>query len=155
MDYTQWKDLLGLKADDPKIKAAVAKAGVTLPLKVAKDETDVRADLKDKGTTLVFTDEAFLRGLKDRRLGEGPPIFAEIVLILQHPKAATYQGALPFELKKESSQTALRSRFGQPLASDEPNRWDRWRVGELLLTALYAKDLQSLNRIVVGLPVAE
>lgn len=155
MDYAQWKSLLGLKADDPKIKAAITKAGVTTPLKVAKDETTVRVSVKDPGITLVFMDESFLRGLNDRRLGEGPPVFAEIILVLQHPKVATYKGSLPFELKKEESQTALRSRFGRPLVSNDPNRWDRWQFDEVVLTALYAKDLQSLDRIVVGLPVAE
>jgi hypothetical protein len=133
----------------------VAKAGITKTLRVGRDDTDVRADMKDAGITLVFIDPAFLHRRNDQTIGEEPPILSELTMILQHPKIRPYQGPLPFDLKRENSRANLRERFGPPRETNDEFRWDRWNVDDLVLTATYAKDLKSLQRVTVGIPGSE
>jgi len=153
MDYRTWVNLLGRRADDAAVRDALAKAGVTKTLNVERDRTDVRADIKNGGMTLVFADDAYLNA-KDLPSGLSPPTLAEVILILSHPKLVVYEGPLPLQLDRKTSQAALRSRFGNPYESNTDNRWDRWQVDGQLLTAAYSRDLQALNRVAVALPNA-
>lgn len=150
MGCKQWVDLFGRSTDDAELREALASAGIAKVPRIERDETDAAEDITGQGTTLVFTDETLL---KRESTVEGSAVFSEVRLILQHPKGKDlYNGPLPFDLQLESSKDALRNRLGTPIEHNDKYRWDRWRMGELVLTVVYAKDLLSLNRVVVGLP---
>lgn len=155
MDYKLWMDLLGKSSDDPIVKAELAKIGQTKKLKVAKHDTDARVDIKGAGINLIFADPAFLYKLKNRSIGDDPPVLSEILLIIKHPRDALYTGPLPFNLKREDSQAKLRGHFGEPFKHHDKYRWDSWMVGPLALTAQYTDDLQSLSRVKVKIPEKE
>lgn len=155
MDYKLWMDLLGKSSADPAVKAELEKIGQTKKLKVDKDDTDVRIDIKDSGITLVFADPAFLYKAKKRSIGDEPPVLSEVLLILKRSKPPIYKGPLPFDLKREDSQLTLRGRFGKPIKHDDEFCWDRWMVGSLALTAEYTDDFKSISRVNVEIPGKE
>jgi hypothetical protein len=152
MNYQPWVDLFGKAADDSAVRSAVAKAGITKPLRIGRDELTVGADVPDTGMHIVFTDESIMNpssGLLGR------PILSSVLMILQHPKKPKlYTGPLPYQLKKETSQEAMRARFGKPVESDDDMRWDTWLVDGLKLTVCFTSDLQSIDRLTVKLPTS-
>jgi hypothetical protein len=151
MNYQTWVDLFGKAADDPQVRDAAAKAKITKPLKIAKGDLDVRADIKGQGTTVVFTDETILRPGPGSLIGR--PILSAVMLILQHPdKKNLYKGPLPPGFSISDSQSALRARLGKPAQSNDDARTDAWVRDGLTVAATYAKDLQSLNRLSLSLP---
>ena len=154
MDYKLWVDMFGYKTDDKHLKDALKKAGIVQMPQIERDETDVRKDIKGEGITLVFIDETLLN---KQALVEGPAVLGEIIMILQHPKKKDlYKGPLPFNLQPKNSQESLRKRFGKPIASNDDFLWDRWVIdNNLVLTVSYSNDLNALNRVIVGLPLAK
>lgn len=155
MDYKLWMKLLSKSSDDPAVKAELAKIGLTKKLKVAKHDTDVRIDVKDTGITLVFADPAFLYKLKNRSIGDDPPVLSEILLLLKHSKEPIYKGPLPFDLNREDSQAKLLGRFGKPFKHNDDFFWDRWMVGDLALTVEFTEDYQSISLVNVEIPGKE
>ncbi len=150
MDYKQWVDLFGKPADDPLVRTAVVKAGITKPLKIGRDELSVIADVPGKGMSIIFADDSVLHpgsGLIGR------PILSTVNMAVQHPtRKDLYTGPLPFKLTKNSGQSALRDRFGAPVESEEDLRWDAWILEGLQLTVGYTKDLQGVRSVSVKIP---
>jgi hypothetical protein len=150
MDYKQWVDLFGKAADDPLVRAAVTKAGITKPLKIGGHELSVIADVPGKGMSIIFADDSVLHpgtGLIGR------PILSTVNMAVQHPtRKDLYTGPLPFKLTKTTGQAALRERLGTPVESEEDLRWDAWVVDGLQLTVGYTKDLRSIRSVSVKLP---
>ncbi len=152
MDYKQWVNLFGQPADDAAVRDALAKAGISGRIKIGKEELSTREDIAGEGTTIVFTSETILRP-DDPGAVVGRPIVSAVMMILDQPnKKNLYQGPLPYQLKKDDSQAALRARFGTPAQSNEKYRTDAWDIDGMTLAASYSKDLQSLTQVSLSLP---
>jgi hypothetical protein len=150
MDIKHWVDLFGKAADDSQVRASVAKAGITKPLKIGRNELSVRADIKGEGTTIVFTDESLLR--PDGGVARRPILSAVMAVIQSADKGNLYKGALPHGLKKSDSQTAVRARFGPPTESNEDNQTDAWLVDGLTLAVSFSEDLKSIIQLSLAHP---
>jgi hypothetical protein len=151
MDYKLWVELFGKSADDVQVREALKLAGITKVLKIGRDELSVAAEIPGEGSTILFTDETILYRNANGVLGR--PILSAILLVMQHTrKYNLYKGPLPYQLTIDSSQSALRSRLGAPVEMDDEYRRDTWSIDGLLLTIIYSKDLQSVNRVSLSLP---
>lgn len=148
VNYKYWFDMFGRSADDPAVRSALAKAGVTKAIEIARDELGVSADIPGTGLTIGFRDESILRP----NLGiEGRPILYSILMLLKHPKKPTYAGDLPERIGRDSSRDQLRSIFGSPTESDEDMGWDAWATSGVRTTVTYASDFGSVSRVAVRL----
>jgi hypothetical protein len=101
---------------------------------------------------ITFTDESILAIDSEGKGVVGRPILSSVGMIVQHPVKRVYTGPLPYGIAIHTSQAAMRSRFGQPVETDDDLRWDSWLVEGLVLYASYLDDLQSIDRIAVRLP---
>jgi hypothetical protein len=156
MNYKQWVDLFGKSAEDKQVRDVVAKAGVTGRIKIDRDELSTSKDIKGEGTTIIFTSETILRP-DDPSGVVGRPILSGVLLILHDRKNKTnvYKGPLPYGLKKDESQTALRARLGKPVQSNQEYRTDAWLIDGLEVAATYSDDLKSLTQVSVTIPGSE
>jgi hypothetical protein len=149
MDYSEWVKMFGMGADEVPVRDALAKAGLKGRIKIDRDDDSTSEDLPKSGITLEFTDESTLR--KKGLIGR--PILSSVLMVLKAHKNApdVYTGALPFGLT-ETSQAALRKRFGKPKETSDDYKWDMWIVEKLAVTAKYAPDLSSTLRLTLSLP---
>ena len=150
MNYEQWLKLFGRAANDPDVAATVALAGISKNLAIATDELSVAADVPGQGLTIVFTDESILR--PDTGL-VGRPVLTSVTMLLKHPSAPQlYRGPLPHGLTSDTTQAAMRQRFGAPIESGDGRPWDVFRVDGLDLAPTYSRDLQSIARLTFRVP---
>lgn len=143
MDMGTWVELLGKSQDDPAVKAALAAAGVKKIPKLPKDDYSVIFDIKGHGLALEMSDEAWLKRLKDRDIGEGPLILTSVDAYFVRPKSKDlYKGALPYKLAASVTQADLRKKFGPPAKSGDDIPFDIWLRDGLEVTAGYTHDLK-------------
>lgn len=150
MNYETWSRLFGRTPNDPDVAAAVTAAGITKTLSIGSDELSVAADIPGQGLTILFTDESILRpegGLA------GLPILSSVMMLLRHPSAPhLYKGPLPFGLSANTTQGAMRQRFGTPIEVGEGRPWEIFSIEGFELSPTYSRDLQSITRLTLRLP---
>jgi hypothetical protein len=152
MDYKTWVKLFGKSADDPAVRQALAKAGITSRIKMARDELSAREDIDGEGTTIIFTDDTILRP-DDAGAVVGRPIVSSVLMILDaRNKKDLYKGPLPHKLKQNESRDGLRKRFGTPSQINDTFRADAWEIDGLTVGVGYSKDLMSLTEVSLSLP---
>jgi hypothetical protein len=143
MGCKEWIKLLGKDTVDPKIKDALAKAGLKKVPRIAKDDLETEVELDD--SRLVFSPVDLYPSRSEG--GDGVYVFSSLVLLLDD-----YEGELPLKIKRTDSQKDLRSRFGKPVEHDEAFHWDEWKVDDLLVRADYTEDYKSLDALTLSLP---
>lgn len=138
-----WTKLFGKSQDDPKLKAALASAGVKKVPKLKKDWTFVVFDLKGHGLGLRMTDEAYLKDLDDIEIGEGSLILSgEMAYLDTKVSNDLYKGTLPYKLAAGMSRAEVRKAMGRPTRStdeDDPPLLDAWLRDGLEVIATYSK----------------
>lgn len=150
MNYETWSRLFGRTPDDPDVAAAVATAGIVKTLSIGSDELSVAADIAGQGMTILFTDESILR---PQGGSVGLPILSSVGMLLQHPSVPhLYKGPLPFGLSANTTQDAMRQRFGAPIEVGESRPWEIFSIDGLELCPTYSRDLQSIARLALSLP---
>src|SRR5690242_20234228 len=97
MNCQDWVDQFGKPADDPQVKNLIAKAGITKPIKLGREDITVRADIKPMGMTVIFTDESILKPNEGR---VGRPILSGVMMVIQRKSGNVYEGKLPYGLAK-------------------------------------------------------
>jgi hypothetical protein len=148
-NYKDWLDLFGHTAEDPAVKALLRSAGVTKRLVMPRDELDLLVDIP--GMTVNFQDAELFEDLPP--VGSGNCVLTGVVLRLEKDKPSNYMGPLPYDIKRDSSQSDLRARFGKPSESESDIGWDRWIVADnLTLTAQYTGDRSSIEALLLSLP---
>ena len=150
MDINEWVNLFGKSADDPLVRDAVAKAGITKPLKIGRNELGVRADIKGQGMTIVFSDETLLN--PDNGVARRPILSAVMAVVEGSDKNNLYKGTLPQNLKKSDSQAAVRARLGAPTDSNDFNQTDAWLIDDLILAVSFTEDLTSIIQVSLAHP---
>lgn len=150
MDYQYWSQHFNKAANDLGLAAAISQAGITKPLTIESDGLSVAADVPGQGLTIVFTDESILRP----EMGTvGKAILSSVVMLLRHPSTPDlYRGRLPYGLTPETSQSAMRHRFGAPIESGDGRPWDIFQVDGLEVSPTYARDLKSIARLALRIP---
>ncbi|RWN59458.1 hypothetical protein [Mesorhizobium sp.] len=114
-----------------------------------RDELDLLVDIQ--GMTVNFQDAELFEDLPP--VGSGNCVLTGVVLRLEKNKASTYVGPLPYDIRRDSSQSDLRARFGKPSESEGDIGWDRWIVADnLTLTAQYTGDRSSIEALMLSLP---
>ncbi|RNJ46984.1 hypothetical protein B5V01_33710 [Mesorhizobium erdmanii] len=147
-NYKDWIGLFGHTAEEPAVKALLRSAGVTKRLVMPRDELDLLIDIP--GMTVNFQDAELFEDLPP--VGSGNCVLTGVVLRLEKDTTA-YEGPLPYDVKRDSSQADLRARFGKPSESESDIGWDRWIVADkLTLTAQYTGDRASIEALMLSLP---
>jgi hypothetical protein len=152
MDFEAWMQFFGTSQDDLSLNAALATAGIKKVPKLDAYSRSVQFALKGHGLELIMTDEATLKALKDRDVGEGPLILSGVLAKLGASQRDHYQGELPFGITPHMSQDALRKLLGKPDVTETEPDVDIWRGKKYEVSVRYAKDCQSLARLSVTLP---
>jgi hypothetical protein len=150
MDFHDWVGLMGRSADDPSVRDALDRSGITARIKIRRNELSARKDLSGQGTTIVFTDESILTPESGT---VGRPVLSAVMVVLQDPNPDDiYTGPLPHHLTKSDSRDGLRARLGPPAESNDAYRTDAWDVDGLRLAASYSKDLNTVTQVSLSLP---
>ena len=148
-NYQDWVGLFGHTAEEPAVKAQLRAAGVTKRLVMPRDELDLLIDIA--GMTINFQDAELFEDLPP--VGSGNCVLTGVVLRLEKGSKAAYEGSLPYDIKRDSSQADLRKQFGKPSESENDIGWDRWNVADnLTLTAQYTGDRASIEALMLSLP---
>jgi hypothetical protein len=142
MDMETWRKLLGKSQDDHAVKAALVAAGVKKIPKLEKGYFDVTYNLTGHGLSLVMHDEAFLKKKNDQDIGEGPLILTGVGAYLDKSASSDlYKGKLPYSLKADMTQAAVRETLGPPTRFKEPPAaFDLWTRDDVDAVARYTKD---------------
>lgn len=150
-EYKAWMDLFGRPADDSEVQHALAQVGITEKIKLGREGVSANFQSKDTGMMFTFSDVYSL--YKQPPFKSNTPVLSGIILFIQNKKETTYKGPLPYDLKVNDSQTVLRSRFGEPVDSDEDFCWDEWKLDKdkLKLRVSYTEDYKSIATISIKL----
>ncbi|UVK44052.1 hypothetical protein BPNPMPFG_005926 [Mesorhizobium sp. AR07] len=152
LNYKDWLDLFGHTAENAAVKSLLRSAGVTKKLVMPRDELDLLVDIP--GMTVNFQDAELFEDPPP--VGSGNCVLTGVVLRLEKDKTSTYTGPLPYDIKRDSSQSDMRARFGKPNESESAIGWDRWIIADnLLLTAQYTSDRSSIEALMLSLPEAD
>jgi hypothetical protein len=147
--------LLGVSADDQRIRDLLKDAGSVSGPKLKRGDTDAYVEIPTAGLYFVFTDEAFFRKTPGAKIGTGPLLLTNVtVYCTPTDKYAPYAGTLPFGLECSDSRDAARAKLGMPQVAIDRRRLDRWTIDDIWVYAVYARDLQSTERAGVQLPDA-
>lgn len=143
MTMSDWIDFIGTSQDDPEFQAAIAAANVKKIPKLKRDELEVYVQLKGHGLALSLMDEAYLRGLANQDIGEGPLIVRGVYAMIKSRKSNDlYCASLPYKLASQMTRAEAAMVLGKPDASDEDIPADFWTVGNLQLVVGFAKELK-------------
>ncbi|HEX8615272.1 MAG TPA: hypothetical protein VF800_28645 [Telluria sp.] len=152
MDFQEWVGLLGRAAQEPEVRDALARAGITGRVKIGRQELSTREDIAGEGMTIVFTDETILRPDNPGSILNRPIISAVMVVLGQPNEKNVYKGPLPYRFTKGDSQAAVRARLGPPARINEKYQADAWEIDGMTLAACYSEDLLSLEQVSLSLP---
>lgn len=148
MDYKVWVDLFGRTGEDPLVKDALKKAGVTKKIVMPRGEIVMMVQIGSM--SLTFRDEALFPNLPP--VGEGNCVLTGVAMFFDYARVPPYVGPAPYGITKSSSQKELRKQFGRPVEEDEEGEWDTWAIEDgRTMTAAYKEDKNSLKSLAISL----
>jgi hypothetical protein len=108
----------------------------------------------DLGIEFGFKDEAYLKGWDPRLRRKEQLIFFEVIYYGQHPRMASFQGELPFELEWTDSRAATQKKMGRLQRPLRSYVRDVWESHGYRLVISYTLDESAIADVIVYIPDA-
>jgi hypothetical protein len=135
-----------------EMQALLKQLGFNGELKNEEGEPEAYATIPERGVDLLFKDEAYIKNLKRRNIGDGPFLLTAIFFSSgDDPDYKRYAGELPRGLKWTMTRDQALELLGKPDESPA-NGKDRWHAPNHRLIVRYSAEGKAITDVSVQLP---
>lgn len=135
---------IGKAEDTPEVMKLLADLGVTRKLRMPRDHIYLRVDRLKQGLSLFFWPES----PKSSKLNFN---FVQFVSDVEQGYK-TFPGTLPQGLVFSNTRAEVHAKLGKPAEEDLTMKVDEWKLGSLGLSVDYARGVDCVAMVSVGIP---